>query len=83
MELKAIIAATANEADTLLEGVTSRKEARSVVGDALTARYPQLNAVDRQRITEGVMAILEAEDFFSSHQSGDQWSEDAEADDES
>jgi len=64
--LQSIIDSLADQADDLLVDAENRKEARTAIGDALASEYPKLNGVDRQKVIDGVMQILDQEDFFSS-----------------
>lgn len=65
MELDPVINTIAGRADDFLAGVASRREARAGIAELIAADYPQLPPGDRQRVTDSVMAILEAEDFFT------------------
>ncbi len=64
MELYAIIAEIANRADDFLAGADNRAQGRAGVAELLTMDYPWLNPADRAAVTTGVMALLEAENFF-------------------
>lgn len=70
MSLKSIIEAIANQADDLFEGVSSRDHARAGISEQITMDYSHLSPVDRQRVTDGVMAILEEEGFFNATPGG-------------
>lgn len=65
MNLNAIIDKVADEADDFLAGASNRSEARAGIAELLNADYPQLSPADKARVTDGVMAILEDEDFFA------------------
>lgn len=65
MDLHAIIDKVADEADDFLAGASNRSEARAGIAELLNADYPQLSAADKAKVTEGVMHILEDEDFFT------------------
>lgn len=64
MDLRSIIEAIAIQADDFLAGAANRKEARAGIDELINADHPQLSPGDRQKIAEGVMAILEDEGFF-------------------
>lgn len=70
MNLNAIIDKVADGADDFLAGASNRSEARAGIAELLNADYPQLSQEDKTRVTEGVMAILEDEDFFVGIGSG-------------
>ena len=80
MNLHAIIDEVADEADDFLAGASNRSEARAGIAELLTADYPQLSSADRTKVVEGVMAILEAEDFFAGVGSAAGAEEDEQAD---
>lgn len=80
MILKAIINEIADQADDLLEGVSKRDEARAAVAELLTIKHPSLSGLDRTKVIDGVMAILEEEGFFEQR-AGD--SDDDSSDDNS
>ncbi len=75
MNIQSIIEDLAGKADEILVDAPNRKEAKLAFADALSARYPKLNGVDRQKVITGVMGILEEEEFFASAGSRDSWSE--------
>lgn len=64
MDLRPIIDDIASRADDFLAGAENRKEARAGIDELINADHPQLSPGDRQKIAEGVMAILENEGFF-------------------
>jgi hypothetical protein len=64
MDLRSIIEEIASQADDFLAGAENRKEARAGIDELINADHPQLSPGDRQKIAEGVMAILENEGFF-------------------
>jgi hypothetical protein len=64
MDLRSIIDEIASRADDFLAGAANRKEARAGIDELVNADHPQLSPGDRQKIAEGVMAILEDEGFF-------------------
>jgi hypothetical protein len=65
MDLKPIVTEICGEADDFLEGVTKRDEAKAGIAELLTIRYVTLPPGDKKTITEQVMRILDAENFFT------------------
>jgi hypothetical protein len=80
MHLDAIIAEIADQADAFLAGVTDRAQARAAIAEQINLDYFTLNPVDRKAVTEGVMATLEAEEFFGIEFVGDPFSDDGSED---
>ena len=70
-DLRPIIADLAERADDFLACVTDRKLARAGVEEEITLDYPTLNPSARTTIVSGVMAVLEADDFFGLEFVGD------------
>ncbi len=70
MDLAPLIDEIASQADDFLSGISSRQEARAGIAELLTSAHPQLGAGDRRRVTDRVMEILEAEDFFAAGPGG-------------
>lgn len=70
MNLNAIIDEVADGADDFLAGASNRSEARAGIAELLNADYPQLSQAEKSQVTDGVMAILESEDFFVGIGSG-------------
>jgi hypothetical protein len=66
MNLDAIIENLASVADDFLEGVTSRDQARAGISEEITLRFVHLSYADRMTVIEGVMEVLEREDFFNA-----------------
>jgi hypothetical protein len=66
MSLKPIIDNIANQADELLEGVTTRADARAAIAKQLTIRYPRLLGSEWGKVIDGVLSILNDESFFAS-----------------
>ena len=64
MSLKPIIDDIANQADGFLDGVTTRSEARAAISEQLTIKYRTLSGIERSKVIDGVLAILDDEDFF-------------------
>lgn len=80
MNLDAIIAEIADQADEFLAGVTDRAQARAGIAEQINLDYFTLNPVDRKAVTEGVMATLEAEEFFGIEFVGNPFSDDGSED---
>lgn len=71
MELDAIMAEIASRADDFLAGADNRAQGRAGIAELLTMDYSHLHPTDRAAVTTGVMALLEAEDFFGVEYVGD------------
>ena len=82
VDLRPIIADLANRADDFLVGVSDRKLARAGVDEEITLDYPTLNPSARAAIVSGVMAVLEADDFFGIEFVSDAFSDPAFVDDD-
>ena len=65
----------ADRADDFLAGIRDRAQAREAIAELLAADYPTLDAATSAAVTAGVMAILEAEDFFGLEFVGDPFAE--------
>ena len=79
MHLPSIISEIADQADDFLAGAKDRAQGRAGIQELLTMDYPELSAADRTEVVEGVMQILEAEEFFGTEFVGDPFAdEDAE-----
>jgi len=76
MDLSGIIDEIASQADDFLAGATDRAQARAGIAELMTMDYPELGASDRTEVTRGVMAILEAEEFFGIEFVGDPFADD-------
>jgi hypothetical protein len=76
MNLAAIIAEIADQADEFLKGVTDRAQARAAIAEQINLDFFELNPVDRKTVIEGVVATLEAEEFFGIEFVGDPFSDD-------
>jgi hypothetical protein len=70
MDLRPIIDDIASRADDFLAGAANRKEARAGIDELINAAHARLSPGDRQKIAEGVMAILENEGFFEFNYPG-------------
>lgn len=76
MNPAAIIAEIADQADEFLKGVTDRAQARASIAEQINLDFFELNPVDRKTVIEGVVATLEAEEFFGIEFVGDPFSDD-------
>jgi hypothetical protein len=74
-DLRHIINEIAREADDFLAGATDRKQGRAGIEEFLTLEHPELNPATRKQIIDGVMAVLETEDFFGTEFVGNSFSE--------
>src|SRR5690242_17250167 len=81
-DLRPIIDDIANRADEFLAGATDRKQGRAGVEEYITLEHSGLSADDRKKVVDGVMAVLEAEDFFGTEFVGDPFKDDEEPRDE-
>lgn len=82
IDLRHIIDDLASRADDFLAGSPDRAHARAGVEEAVTIDYPALDPTDRAAVVAGVMAVLEAEDFFGMEFVGDPFADEPEAADE-
>ena len=71
IDLRPIIEEIAFQADDFLEGVTDRAQARAGISEMITLDYSDLTPAQRNQVTDGVMAVLEKEDFFGTEYVGD------------
>jgi hypothetical protein len=74
-DLRAIAEEIASRADDFLAGAKDRKQARAGIAELLVMDYAALNPADRTTVTNGVMGILEDEDFFGAEYVGDPFSD--------
>jgi aspartate/methionine/tyrosine aminotransferase len=81
VSLDEIISELADQADDFLAGVTDRAQARAAIAEQINLDYFTLNPADRTTVTNGVMAALEAEEFFGMEFFGDPFQDDPETDD--
>jgi hypothetical protein len=75
-DLRPIIDDIADRADEFLSGVRDRRQARAGVEELLTMDYPTLHPADRAEVVNGVMGVLEEEDFFGAEYVGDPFQDD-------
>ncbi len=74
-DLAPLIEELANRADDVLSGVRNRAEARTSLRELLETDYPTLSDSQRTGVIDGVMRILEDEDFFGIEFVGDPFAE--------
>jgi hypothetical protein len=79
MNLRPIIDEIASQADSFLDGVSSREQARAGIAEFITMDYPSLSAPDRKLVSDHVMAILEDESFFDGGFAGHSFDDESEA----
>ncbi len=66
MDLRPIIDETVSQADELLADAKTREQGRVGIAEFIATEYPQLSPADRKKAIEGVMALLEHDDFFGT-----------------
>lgn len=76
MNLRPLIDDIASRSDDFLDGVTDRAQARAGIAELLTVEYAALPATARQPVIDGVIAVLEADDFFGVEFVGDAFRDD-------
>jgi len=74
--LSAVIDEIARHADEFLAGATDRKQGRAGIEEFITLEHPEFDPALRKQVVEGVMAVLEAEDFFGTEFVGDPFASD-------
>jgi hypothetical protein len=79
-ELRAIAEEIASQADDFLAGAKDRNQGRAGIAELLAMDYSSLDPAERTAVTNGVMRILEAEDFFGAEYVGDPFTDPDEAD---
>lgn len=77
MNLRPLIDDIASRADDFLEGVTDRAQARAGIAELLTIEYGALPGEARRQVIEGVISVLESEDFFGVEFVGDAFRDDS------
>lgn len=65
MDLREIIDDIANQADDFLAYAADRREARAAIAELIATSYPDLSEKTRHVALDGVMHILEDEEFFA------------------
>lgn len=66
MDLETLINETADRADDLLSGISTRKDARSVLRETLASEHPEMEVDERSIVVAGVMNVLDEEQFFAA-----------------
>ncbi len=64
MNLNSLVDEVANEADSFLATVEGRKETREAIADYVSDNYPELSRKEHNVVVNGVINILESDDFF-------------------
>jgi hypothetical protein len=75
MDLPSIIDDIANRADDFLVERSDRKDARESIAALLADEHPAMLPKDRKTVIDGVIAVLEREDFFGTEFAGDSWND--------
>lgn len=78
----AIIHDIAAQADDFLADAKDRRQGRAGIEEFVTLEHPTLGPVDRKRIVDGVMAVLEEEDFFGTEFVGDPFADEPSSEEE-
>jgi transcription termination factor NusB len=65
-DIQEIINALADEADELLDGVSTKQDARPVIREYLEKNHPELDKTERAIVLAGLFEILEEEEFFEA-----------------
>jgi hypothetical protein len=82
IDLRPIIAEIASQADDVLAGASDRAQARAGIQELLTLDYVDLTPEERKKVADGVMAVLEQEDFFGTEFVGGAFDDDKESEDD-
>ena len=82
VDLRPIIADIADRADDFLAGAGNRAQGRAGIEEYITLEHGELSPEDRKKVVDGVMQVLESEDFFGAEFVGDPFKDDEEARDE-
>ena len=80
MNLSQIISEIADRADDFLAGAGDRAHARAGIAELVNMDYFALTPIERTKVTDGVMAVLEAEEFFGTEFVGDPFKDDEDED---
>jgi hypothetical protein len=81
IDLRPIIEEIASQADDFLAGRTDRAHARAGIAEMLTLDYVDLTSEEKKKVTDGVMALLEQEDFFGTEFVGNAFEDEKEEED--
>jgi hypothetical protein len=82
IDLRPIIDEIAAQADDFLQGARDRAQARAGIQELLTIDYADLTPAARAKVTDGVMAVLEREDFFGTEFVGDAFKDEDSSEDD-
>ena len=82
IDLRPIIADIADRADDFLAGASNRAQGRAGIEEYITLEHAGLAPEDRKKAVDGVMQVLEAEDFFGAEFVGDPFKDDEDPPDE-
>ena len=66
LDLRFVIGEISRQAEDFLVGATSREQGRAGIAELIAVDYSQLDHTERKTVVEGVMAILEHDDFFGT-----------------
>lgn len=77
MDLREIIDEIAIQADDFLANSPDRGEARAAVTELITSQFPDLSEKARHVVLDGVMHVLEDEDFFGPSITTGKWADDS------
>lgn len=75
-DLRHIMDDIASRADEFLAGAKDKAQGRAGVSEYITIEYSYLSPDDRKAVLNGVMAILEDEDFFGTEFVGGSFDDD-------
>ena len=64
--VQSVINAVADEADVLLQGVSTAAEAKPLLLEWLADHHPELPLDGRLQVVQSVIAILKEEEFFTT-----------------
>lgn len=81
MNLQSLVDEVASEADAFLATVDGRKDARDAISDYLYETYPSLSRKEHTVVVNGVLEVLESEDFFGGGPADGEWSDRDDIDD--
>jgi hypothetical protein len=80
MDLRPIINEISSQTEGFLADATTRELGRAGIAEFITAEYPHVSAEDRKKVIEGVMALLEYDDFFGTQYATGAFDEEPESD---
>lgn len=80
-DLTRLAADLASRADDLLADARNRTDARTCLRELVESEYAALSAPERAAVIDGVMRLLEEEDFFGIEFVGDPFAETGSDDD--